>query len=100
MNKNKLIQEIKEHFPKLKFKESKLITCGFDHVVLMLDDKYIFRFPKDKYYKKKIKIEMNLLNVLKSKTKVAVPDYQFVPKDKSFGGYKLIIWNCNFCLAF
>lgn len=90
MNKYELIKKIKEHFPKLRFKESKLITCGFDHVILVLDNKYIFRFPKDNHYKKKIKIEMDLLGQLKSKTKVAIPNYQFVPKDKTFGGYKLI----------
>lgn len=90
MSRKELIIKIEEEFPKLKFREAKLITCGFNHIVLMLDNKYIFRFPKDKYYKKKIKTEMTLLDKLKDKIKVAVPDYQYFPKDRSFGGYKLI----------
>lgn len=90
MNKSDLLKKIKHEFPQLKFSQSKLNTYGFDHAVLILDNKYIFRFPKDKYYKKKIKIEIKLLDNLKNKTNVAIPNYEFVPKDKSFGGYKLI----------
>ena len=89
MNKNKLIQKIREEFPQIKFKTVKQITCGLDHVVLILDDKYVFRFPKNDYYKKKIKVEMRLLSELQKKIN-KIPNYKFVPKDQSFGGYLII----------
>ena len=89
MNKNKLIQKIREEFPQIKFKTVKQITGGLDHVVLILDDKYVFRFPKNDYYKKKIKVEMKLLSKLQKKTS-KIPYYKFVPNDQSFGGYPLI----------
>ncbi len=90
VDKKELIGKINGEFPGLKFSQIKLINCGFDHMVLLLDNKYIFRFPKDQHYKRKIKIEMSLLNKLKNKTDVAIPHYEFVPPDGSFGGYKVI----------
>lgn len=90
LQKTKLIQKIKKDFPKLKFSEFKQITCGFDHIILILDNKYIFRFPRDSYYKKKIKIEMKLLGNLQDSTHVSIPNYKFVVPDKSYGGYRLI----------
>lgn len=89
MNKKELIKKIKEEFPEIRFKNAKQITCGLDHIVLILDDKYVFRFPKNDYYKKKIKVEMRLLSKLQKKIK-KIPDYTFVSKDQSFGGYPLI----------
>ena len=89
MNKKDLIKKIKEEFPQIKFKNVKQVTCGLDHVVLILDDKYVLRFPKNDYYKKKIKVEMRLLTELKKKTS-KIPDYKYVPKDQSFGGYPII----------
>lgn len=89
MNKKYLIRKISVDFPDIKFNTAKMITCGFDHVVLILDNKYVFRFPKNDYYKKKIQVEMRLLSELKKKTN-RIPDYKFVSKDQSFGGYPII----------
>ena len=89
MNKNDLTKRIREEFPQIKFKNVKQVTCGLDHVVLILDNKYVFRFPKNDYYKNKIKVEMRLLSELQKKTN-KIPDYKFVSKDQSFGGYLII----------
>ncbi|MBU0460500.1 MAG: phosphotransferase [Nanoarchaeota archaeon] len=89
MNKKNLIKKIEEEFPQIKFKNVKQVTCGLDHVVLILDNKYVFRFPKNDYYKKKIKVEMRLLSELQKKTS-KIPDYKFIPIDQSFGGYPII----------
>lgn len=89
MNKKELIKKIKEEFPVIRFKNAKQITCGLDHIVVILDDKYIFRFPKNDYYKRKIKVEMKLLSELQKKTS-KIPDYRFISKDQSFGGYPII----------
>jgi len=89
MNQKYLIKRIKEEFPQIRFKDVKKITCGLDHVVLILDNKCVFRFPKNDYYKKKIKVEMRLLSELQKKIS-KIPYYKFMPQDQSFGGYPII----------
>ena len=49
--KSKLINKLHREFPEVKFKTAKLITKGWDHDVLVLDNKFIFRFAKEKLYK-------------------------------------------------
>jgi len=48
--KDILIAETRKEFPQLKFKNAKLVTKGWDHDVLVLDDKFIVRLAKDKLY--------------------------------------------------
>ncbi|HLC52132.1 MAG TPA: aminoglycoside phosphotransferase family protein [Candidatus Nanoarchaeia archaeon] len=90
MIKKELIQKIKKDFPKLKVSNSKFVTCGFDHLILILDDKYIFRFPRGEKYKKRIRKEIAFLKIFKKITPIPVPNYSFISKETNFGGYKLI----------
>jgi|TARA_B100000315_G_scaffold258903_1_gene312687 aminoglycoside 2''-phosphotransferase len=55
----------------------------------MLDNKYIFRFPKDEY-RERFKSEVKLLKYLQSRITLQIPNYTYVAGDKSFGGYKII----------
>jgi len=76
---------IRKSFPELKFSKVKNSSKGVDHEVLILDGKYVFRFPKTPYYKKMIQTEMKLLHSLQ---KFPVPNYEW--KGKDFGGYRII----------
>lgn len=58
--------------------------------MIILDDKFVFRFPRDKKYLAVLKNEILLLEYLKDKVGVPVPRYAYVAKDKSFAGYSLI----------
>ena len=89
MKEKELIYKITKEFPDIRFKTTKIVNNGCDHTIIIIDNKYIFRFPKTKQYQKKIKIEMNFLN--KFNTSIQIPKYEFISKDKSFGGYKIII---------
>lgn len=91
MDKKNLLQKIKTNFPKLKWKTVKNVSNGYDHIVLILDNKIVFRFPKNSYAKSRFKGEVGLLNFITNKVKpVLVPQYRYLSKDKSFGGYELI----------
>lgn len=81
---------IKEHFPEVAVDNPKLITKGWDNNVVILDDKFVFRFPKREKYFDRFKAEVQLLRYLAPKMPVLVPDYQYTPDDLSFGGYKMI----------
>lgn len=79
---NKYQKRINKEFPNLKFSEIKECSNGVDHKVFFLDKKYIFRFPKRKYYKDFLFIEINFLNKINSKF---TPKYKWIASD--FAGY-------------
>jgi len=84
------IQKIKNYFPKIKWKKYRILTHGFDHVIIILDEKIIFRFPKEKEYKAEFENEIQLLHYLKKKVKVGIPEYNYISKDKSIAGYDMV----------
>lgn len=88
--KKKLISKIRKEFPWVKFKTVKLVTKGYDHDVLVLDSKLIVRFAKERLYKKSFFREVNFLKEFRKISNIKVPQYTFLSKDKSFGGYEMI----------
>ena len=90
MIKRELVAKIRKEFPQLKWKTAKHNVEGWDHYVLILDNKYVFRFPRDKEYGAILKKEIPLLDYLGKRLNLAIPQYKFVSKDKSFAGYELI----------
>jgi aminoglycoside 2''-phosphotransferase len=90
IKKKELLRKIKNEFPKLSFLQSKLIDYGDDHLVIILDSKIVFRFPRTALYRKSFAGELQLLDALKGKTPLPLPDYIYLSKKKSFGGYLLI----------
>ncbi len=83
------LQQIKNEFPQVEWKKYRILTHGWDHVVIVFDEKLIFRFPKDKEYKEEFKNEIQLLSYLKKRIKVGIPEYTYVSKDKSLAGYEM-----------
>ncbi len=91
MNKRQLLQKIKKEFPELKRYHARHNTEGWDHYVLILDNKYVFRFPRKKEYARKLYGEVALLKYLSGhKLPIPVPKYEFTAKDKSFAGYAIL----------
>ena len=88
--KSRLISKLRKEFPQVKFKSAKLITKGWDHDVLVLDNKLIFRFGKEKLYKTSFAREIKFLKEFSKISNLKVPNYLFQSKDKSFGGYEII----------
>src|SRR3989338_10463978 len=84
----KYIKIIRKNFPDLHFTRVNDSSDGIDYVVLILDGKYVFRFPKKDHYKKVIQTEMKLLDTLQG---LPVPHYLW--KGKDFGGYQIIKGN-------
>lgn len=84
------IQKIKNDFPQIKWEKYRILNHGFDHVIIILDEKIIFRFPKDKEYKSVFENEIQLLHHLKKKVKVGIPEYKYISKDKSIAGYDMV----------
>lgn len=87
-NKNKLLTQIAHNFPEIHWKSARYITTGFDNDVIILDNKTIFRFPKNSYSKKIVKDEMALVKFLAKYITTSLPDYKYIAK--TFGGYPMI----------
>jgi aminoglycoside 2''-phosphotransferase len=84
------LQKIKNDFPEIKWKKHRVLTHGWDHVIIVLDEKIIFRFPKDKAYKDEFENEIQLLHYLKKRVRVGIPEYNYISKDKSIAGYDMV----------
>lgn len=86
-----LLAKVRKEFPTLVWSEVRRVKVGEDHDVIVLDEKLIFRFPRNKAYKKTLATEIRLLRtLLRRSLPFAVPRYQYIAHDQSFGGYELI----------
>lgn len=88
--KNKLLKKIRKEFPNLKWKKGKFTDMNWDFDVAILDDKYIFRFPRGADNQKKLKMEIGLLRQLNKNVNLAIPNYLYIANDLSFAGYNII----------
>lgn len=88
--KTRLLGKIAEHFPELRYERAQLNQQGWDNYVIILDDRLVFRFPRNAYRAERFQVELKLLDHLKDRSPLPVPDYSYLPDDKSFGGYPLI----------
>ncbi len=91
MNKREMIQKICKEFPDLVWSKAEHNIDGQDHYVIILDNKYVFRFPRTTKYLKRLRNEILLLTYLQNKLNVSVPEYIYIAKNESFAGYKLIL---------
>lgn len=90
-NTEELLGRIKNAFPGITWSNYKYIDEGWDHEVIILDDKLVFRFPDDEQYLGYLKNEIEVLRRLRPLvTTVRIPEYTFVAPDLSFAGYELI----------
>lgn len=90
IQKNKLFEQIRKSFPNIRWQSVKYISSGFDNDVIILDNKLVFRFPKNNYSRKIFKDEVGLLGFLVNKLSIRLPEYKYIAKNYSFGGYPLI----------
>jgi aminoglycoside 2''-phosphotransferase len=85
------LRRIKEEFPEIRWKNYRYLTHGWDHVIIILDGKIVFRAPKDSRYKNELKNEIQLLHYLKKKVKIGIPEYNYVSRDRPLAGYNMLI---------
>jgi aminoglycoside phosphotransferase (APT) family kinase protein len=77
--------------PDFQFTAVELVQKGWDHDVLILDEKYVFRFAKDELDNSSFQREMRFLADFGNISNLPVPRYKWVSKNGSFGGYEIIL---------
>jgi aminoglycoside 2''-phosphotransferase len=90
MKTESLLQSIARDFPQLQWREHRVLTHGWDHVVIVLDERIVFRFPKEKGYRDRVQSEIELLEYLRKRLNVGIPEYTYVSRDGSFAGYAML----------
>lgn len=85
-----LLRRIKAGFPELTWQAYTFLDHGWDHEVIILDNKLVFRFPNSSEYLAAFKDEAKLLAYIHTKTRTPIPNYTYVAQDVSFGGYEIV----------
>lgn len=86
------LKQIEQEF-EIKVKKYKYFKWAFGNDVFLINDLYIFRFPRTEGLKKHFKYEIDLLEYLKNKVSIPIPNYTFISKNLDFGGYEGIPWS-------
>jgi aminoglycoside phosphotransferase (APT) family kinase protein len=66
------------------------IDEGYDFEVAIVDDEWVFRFPRRGLVAEALEVEIALLPALGPALPVAVPMFEYVSRDPLFVGYRLI----------
>jgi len=85
-----LVARIRRAFPQLGFSRAVLNDEGADHVVVMLDEAWVFRFPRNAERRALFACELKLLARIAPASPVPVPHYAHVAPKAAFGGYAMI----------
>ena len=91
---NIYLNQIKNEFPEITWKNAKIIIEGCDNDVIILDSKLVFRFPKKPDTANKLKNEIKLLQSIKKNITLEIPKIEFISKKQDFIGYKLVQGAC------
>ena len=84
------LRRIAEEFPDLRWNAHRRLTHGWDHEVVILDEALVFRAPKADPDHARITNEATLLDYLRRRTSVGIPEYTHRSSDGSFVGYRLV----------
>lgn len=83
------LKKIEEEF-NIKIEKYYYDHYAFGNDVFIINDRYVFRFPRVEQTKKHLKHEIDFLKFLKNRVAIKVPQYIFVSKNFDFAGYKII----------
>jgi aminoglycoside 2''-phosphotransferase len=81
---------IRREFPDFVFKRVTSVRAGENHTAIILDDAWVFRFPKSDAYRLAFPRQVHFLDRLAPLSPLRIPRYEYVSKDESFGGYKIV----------
>ena len=84
------VEQIREAFPEFRFRRARLIDSGLENVVVVVDDEWIFRFPRSERRRLAFAYELQLLLTLRQNTEIDLPDYRYVAPGARFGGYPMV----------
>jgi aminoglycoside phosphotransferase (APT) family kinase protein len=85
-DRHRLIAEALERNPRTILE----IDAGYDFEVAIVDDEWVFRFPRRSVVEEALKVEIDLLPALAPSLPVDVPSFEHISRNPLFVGYRLI----------
>jgi aminoglycoside 2''-phosphotransferase len=86
--RERLVGHIRADFPSLAIDSARLVTSGWDHDVIILNEDLVFRFPRDDDVD--LGREIAVLNALRGKTMLAIPRIEYVGTSARYVGYRML----------
>lgn len=83
-----LAQRIRAEFPDLQWNAYRYIDTGMDHQVIVLDERWVFRIPRN--HPDDLENEIQLLNYLSGRVRAGIPVYQYASADQCLAGYPFL----------
>jgi len=90
MNTSAALDRIRTEFPGLEWSNCRRLNSGADNIILILDEKLLFRIPKDDTDKRRFSTQLRVLDALRKRVGVAIPRFDYVSHDRTFGGGPLL----------
>lgn len=91
MNKfQKYVQLIQQDFPTFGISSMKKVGEGDNSKAFLVNEDYIFRFPKRKEVKQQVRREIAVLPKIRSALNLQIPGFEFISPELHFVGYKKI----------
>lgn len=84
------LDQIRDEFPEFHLQEARLVDSGLENIVVILDDAWVFRFPRSQERRLAFAHELQLLMMLRQRTDIALPDYRYIASGARFGGYPML----------
>ena len=68
------LKQVEANFPELRSHSAKLITSSLANVVLILDNRWVFRFPRNDWRRANFSRELRVLARLRKRTTIRIPE--------------------------
>lgn len=86
----KYIKIIHQDFPRLVISSIKKLGEGDNNKAYLINEEYIFRFPKRERVKKQVRREIAVLSEIKSFVNIQIPELEYISPSINFIGYRMI----------
>ena len=83
-----LLAKVHAAFPGFCGTAMRVDDTGGDHILLIVDEQYAFRFPRVGMHS--LDLELEILKRLQARTTLRTPVYDYVDPHDRFAGYRLI----------
>ena len=88
MTADSLVERIRIEFPDLEWEDYRYVDIGGDHEVIILDEQWVFRIPRN--HPDDLSNEIGLLNYLADRVETGIPVYQHVSNDQCLASYPFL----------
>ena len=98
LNESGLRSLVEHNFPQIPIERTHLIESGWESKVLVINDEYVFRFPRWMEVIPKLRREVKLLPMLRGRLNIRIPDSDFISagamdptlEEAVFVGYRML----------